>query len=155
MSLLSSFPRVAKGKNRLPRNNQEPYLPMKSRGGKIIHAPSEIDCISTPWTLPLPKGVGQIWSQIPWLVLQWTRCYWDGAETDKSIQGFCKYATIISISDCMQKNTTPTPRGQTEQYFYISHNLFQGHTKMLLENKKSFIYGKIHLEWVKFHKLLE
>ena len=46
--LLWPVPRFVKVKIKLPRNNKETYLPPKFRGRKIIHAPSELDCIPTP-----------------------------------------------------------------------------------------------------------
>ena len=51
-------PKVVTVNKTLPVNNQEPYLLMKLRGLIITHAPSELNCIHTPLTLPLPKGVG-------------------------------------------------------------------------------------------------
>ena len=39
---------VATVKTNVYGNDQEPYLPLKVGGERIIHAPSELDCIPTP-----------------------------------------------------------------------------------------------------------
>ena len=40
-------PRVVTVNKKLPGNSQQPYLLLKLRGERIIHAPSELDCILT------------------------------------------------------------------------------------------------------------
>ena len=51
-------PKVVTGNKKLPGNNQEPYLLLKLRREIIIHAPSEIDCIPTPFDNIRVQGVG-------------------------------------------------------------------------------------------------
>ena len=53
-------------------------------------------------------------------------------------------AAISSVSERRRKNPTPPPRGQTEQSFYLIHNIFWEIIKMLLEDKNVSICGKIY-----------
>ena len=64
-------------------------------------------------------------------------------------------AAIISVSDRRQKIPTPPPRGQTEQSFYLIHNIFWDIINMILEDKQFFIYGNINPDPVNFHPILE